>query len=318
MLLTFYDYQGLFKMSGSLPKYLPVQKKVPYNIRMPKQLLDSLNAYAELTGNTTTDVVINALNDLMKNKVVTNTYLSNIDGLAIEIPMLSTEKEMFYNADLLKGLVYPSYDSLGDTIDVKAKSEPYEIFKIPNNLDKFNEKFGYYSMIDGIGGSGFHSGIEFAILPDAYNYRGNVDVFDALYCFYFIVKDNQVRSIELINYLDAINLLNGVNDCIKNNLVLCVKELTALKKEIEFNNTVDEIKEETIGFCELIELAEKFNTGNIAPLGANIVNEIADVEFSNNSEYLDKFLDDTTEIILNYANEIIDKRIQTKLEDWEK
>ena len=123
-------------------------------------------------------------------------------GLAIEIPMLSTEKEMFYNADLLKGLVYSSYDSLGDTIDVKAKSEPYEIFKIPNNLDKFNEKFGYYSMIDGIGGSGFHSGIEFAILPDAYNYRGNVDVFDALYCFYFIVEDNQVRSIELINYLD--------------------------------------------------------------------------------------------------------------------
>ena len=43
-------------MSGSNPKYLPVPKKVPYNVRLPKPLLDKINAYAELTGNTTTDV----------------------------------------------------------------------------------------------------------------------------------------------------------------------------------------------------------------------------------------------------------------------
>ena len=47
----------------SKPKYLPIPKKIPYNIRMPQHLLDKLNAYAELTGNTTTDVVIGALND---------------------------------------------------------------------------------------------------------------------------------------------------------------------------------------------------------------------------------------------------------------
>lgn len=38
----------------ALPKYLPVKKKIPYTVRLPEHLLNSLNAYADLTGNTTT------------------------------------------------------------------------------------------------------------------------------------------------------------------------------------------------------------------------------------------------------------------------
>ena len=56
----------------SKPKYLPIPKKTPYNIRMPQHLLDKLNAYAELTDNTTTDVVIGALSNFIKDKTVFN------------------------------------------------------------------------------------------------------------------------------------------------------------------------------------------------------------------------------------------------------
>ena len=37
------------------PKFLAVEKKVPYNLRLPQKLIDDLNAYAEITGNTTTN-----------------------------------------------------------------------------------------------------------------------------------------------------------------------------------------------------------------------------------------------------------------------
>lgn len=296
-------------MSGSNPKYLPIPKKIPYNIRLPKPLLDKLNAYAELTGNTTTDVVIGALNELVKDKTVTNDYLTNIDGVVIEIPMLYSEKDFFYNSNLLNGVVYSSYDSFGDMIDVKAKSEPYEIFKIPNNMDKFNETFGYYSMIDSIGAKSNHSGIEFVILPDSYSYRGNTNVFDALYCFYFEVKSGKLTKVVLIDYLDAINKLNNTNSRIKNNLVLCVKDLTKLKKDIEAENTTDAIKEEEIGMLELIALSKKYNTGNIIPLGDNIANEIADVEFSENPEYLNIFMNDIKDHTEKYVDEIIADKV---------
>ena len=35
------------------PKFLNVEKKVPYNLRLPQKLIDDLNAYADITGNTT-------------------------------------------------------------------------------------------------------------------------------------------------------------------------------------------------------------------------------------------------------------------------
>lgn len=296
-------------MSGSNPKYLPIPKKVPYNIRLPKTLLDKINAYAELTGKTTTDVVIGALNELVKDKTVTNDYLTNMDGVVIEIPMLYSEKDFFYNSNLLDGVVYSSYDSYGDTIDVKAKSEPYEILKIPNNMDRFNETFGYYSMIDSVGVKGNHTGIEFVILPDSYSYRGNTDVFDALYCFYFEVKRNKLTKVVLMNYLDAINELNNTNGRIKNNLVLCVKDLTKLKKDIEDEFTADEIKEEEIGMIELIALSKKYNTGNIIPLGDNIADEIVDVEFTENPEYFDIFMNDIKDNTEKYVDDIIADRV---------
>ena len=296
-------------MSGSNPKYLPIPKKVPYNIRLPKTLLDKINAYAELTDKTTTDVVIGALNELVKDKTVTNDYLTNMDGVVIEIPMLYYEKDFFYNSNLLDGVVYSSYDSFGDTIDVKAKSEPYEILKIPNNMDRFNETFGYYSMIDSVGAKGNHTGIEFVILPDSYCYRGNTDVFDALYCFYFEVKSNKLTKVVLMNYLDAINKLNNTNGRIKNNLVLCVKDLTKLKKDIEAENTADEIKEEEIGMLELIALSKKYNTGNIIPLGDNIADEIVDVEFTENPEYFDIFMNDIKDNTEKYVDEVIADRV---------
>ena len=88
----------------ALPKYLPVKKKIPYTVRLPEHLLNSLNAYADLTGNTTTNVVIDVLTDFMKDKIVFNDYLRDVSSI--------------------------TYTTCGATLEIK---------RIPNNLDKFNK-----------------------------------------------------------------------------------------------------------------------------------------------------------------------------------
>ena len=76
----------------AVPKYLPHENKVPYNVRLPKKLIDKLSAYAELTGNTTTNVITTALEQYMQDKTVFNDYLE-IGGLILKIPYEMHQKE---------------------------------------------------------------------------------------------------------------------------------------------------------------------------------------------------------------------------------
>lgn len=283
-------------MSGSNPKYLPVPKKIPYNIRLPKPLLDKLNAYAELTGNTTTDVVIGALNDLVRDKVIFNDYLPEMKGITIRIPTLSNEKSEFYNINFINAETSTG-DLFNEVYGYHPTTETYEILKIPNNLDKFDAFLGYHSMIDKIGAKGNHSGIEFVIFPDIAMESDNV--FDALYCFYFEVESNKLKKILLIDYVDAINKANATeNVMLKNKLTLCVKELQQLNLDLEeilFDdyNAIENYKYET-----LTAIADKYNTGNIVELGENIDESIVDAEIKQNPEYVNGIIYDKVEFIV--------------------
>lgn len=283
-------------MSGSNPKYLPVPKKVPYNIRLPKPLLDKLNAYAELTGNTTTDVVIGALDDLMKGKVIYNDYLPDMKGITIRLPIIPDEKKEFYNVNLINAEISAG-NLFNEAYGYYATTETYEILKIPNNLDEFNEFIGYHTMINKVGTPNNHSGIEFFIIPDiAIEYD---NVMDALYCLYFEVESNKLKKIHLIDYVDAINKANATeNAMLKNKLTLCVKELQQLKVDLEetLSDDIDAIENYT--FKTITAIADKYNTGNIIELGDNIEKDIVDAEMKQNPEYVDGIIYDKVEVIV--------------------
>ena len=313
----------MFKMSK--PKYLPIPKKIPYNIRMPQHLLDKLNAYAELTGNTTTDVVIGALNDFIKDKTVFNDYLPNVKGISLRLPMLIREKTEFYNVDLIDKEINAD-ELFNETYGYKATSEPYEILKIPNNLDIFSASFGYYSMFNKIGMKGNHSGIEFVVIPEYYRYYDNSDdVFGALYCLYFKVESGELKFIKLIDYMDAINkATDSGNATLKNNLVLCVKELKKLKDDIadgKYNSgDVDENIHSVIDVLEVI--ADTFNTGNIIPLGDNVGDAVVTAKVNTHPELYDEFMDDVKDHTERYVDDVIAERVHNildyRLKDIEK
>ena len=283
------------------PKYLQIPKKIPYNIRLPKPLLDKLNSYAELTGNTTTDIVIKALDDFISNKVVYNDYLDNIKGISIKLPMISREKSAYYNYNLIDG--NSDFDDLfKETYNYYPTSAAYEILKIPNNTDKFNTSFGYVTPNGNITAAGKHSGIEFVVIPEYYNYYENADnVIDALYCLYFEVETNKLKSIKLIKYLDAINIANDVgNISLKNDLITVVNELERIETSVD-NGEIDSDK-----VIEMLEdIADVYNSGNIIPLGKNTTDAVVKDTVNKHPDLYDEFIKNA-EIMIN---KILDEKL---------
>ena len=298
-------------MGGSIPKYLPVEKKVPYNIRLPKPLLDKLNAYAELTGKTTTDVVIGALDKLMEGKIIYNDYLPHIKGLTIKLPVLPNEKTEFYNINLIDDEI--TADGLfNERYGYDATTEPYEILKIPNNLDKFSDVLCYHSIIDGIGERSNHTGIEFVILPEIA--MESDDVMDGLYCLYFEVKSNKLNKIILIDYVDAINKANTTENVnLKNKLTLCVIELQQLKENLAESYVDDYDNLQTYTFETLTAIADKYNTGNIIELGANTDESIVDAEIKENPTNFDEIIYDKFELIVGEKLDDISDQLADKI-----
>ena len=248
----------------ALPKYLSVKKKIPYNIRMPENLLNSLNAYANLTENTTTDIVINVLTEFMENKIVFNDYLADVESKTIKIPVNADAKSSIIandnlNSNLLNGftgaICYIDAEFYEQAIKQTATAT-IEIKRIPNNLDEFD---GYtYKFVN----KHQHKGIEFFVYtPEEAEVM--CDYIEYLYCFYFEISGNET-NIYLIDELDAINRLANADLTTKELLIGCIKELESL--EIPFTNDED--------YEKFLKIAEKYNTSNIIEFGADIEKRI--------------------------------------------
>lgn len=247
-----------------LPKYLPRKKKVQYNIRLPEDLLNSLNIYADLTNRTTTDLIINTLTDYMEDKIVFNDYLSTVGSKTIKIPLNADVKDgiiadRYLTTNLLndfKGNIN-YYDEINGEVSKPTTIATIEIKRIPNNLDKFD---GYtYKFNDTVE----HKGIEFFVYTPE---EADViwEYIDYLYCFYFVVGNNQTY-VYLIDNLDAINLLANADVTTKDLLIACIKELQSLESIEDY---VDGM------YSKFLQIAEKYNTGNIVKFGDDIEKRI--------------------------------------------
>ena len=309
------------------PKFLSVEKKVPYNIRLPQRLIDKYNAYAELTGNTTTNIINTVLDDFISDKIVLNDYLDYIGGTTIKIPYNLNHKEL-----LIKKGYY--LEQLRDSLaDAKLTAETFEIRKIPNNLDVYvDDSYKTINTSDVI-----HSGIEFFIYDisqSILNELNDMSLLNALYCLYFEVnEDDKVRTF-LIDYLSAINLLSAsgneyYKDLIigavaelkeadeiidKYNAELSAKDNELIKKHSgnnesyfnEMDKAIDELQSEYIVLIQdkLTEIGNKYNSGNVILLGSDIFSRIAISERNIDPDYFD-------EIISEKVDKIIADKIRT-------
>ena len=329
----------------SNPKFLPVEKRVQYNIRLPQRLIDKYVSYAELTGNTTTNVINTVLDDFIADKVVLNDYLDDIGGIAVKIPYavyqkfnLTADKGNSHNKNLLdygdkeKIYTYAADGTIGGEETYFA--ELFEIKKIPNNLDIYadgsytaNKKNLLFNQ------NATHSGIELfvyniteTLVADAF-LLGNIDSFEnALYCLYFEINAADGVNIYLIDYLKAINLLSASgNDEYKNLIIACVKELKEIDEiansySYDLENMNHDAEMRGV-FPDEVGIDEKEN--EYIKILNSAVSTVVDKYNSNNiipfgKDIFSRLAIKEIEVKPDYFDEIIDEKVADRIAKLEK
>lgn len=290
----------------SNPKFLNVEKKVPYNIRLPKRLIDKLNAYAELSGNTTTNIINNVLDDFLSDKNVLNDYLDNIGGVTVKIPYAVNQKFNFIN-DCWNLKDYTASETLryyyGDSMHSETYfAELFEVKKISNNLDVYiNDSYVANRNILKFNKNAIHSGIELfiyniteIIFADANLLNNKFDSFiKCLYCLYFEVGATDDVNVYLIDYLTAINLLSASgNDEYKDLIIAAATELSDIDNVV--NSYIDEFN------AAEIEIADKYLHGDHADNDA-YTKAVDELYERNNAECKAK-CDELVDVIANGYN----------------
>lgn len=237
-----------------------VSKKA-YSFRCDETLLDEMNKYAELEGITLPQLLSGIMADFINSKTLTNTYLTEFEGMYINIPS---------NAD-------------------GKKSFEYEIRYIMNNLDVWTAEYGYVSK-NGLHHGIMHEGIDFIVIPETLHGHKLSDVYKVglhvdyslnlnnipkcLYCIYLTVDMTGLIEYEVISWITAMNKLKAVG---RYDLISYGNEI---KKKLEalYN---DYIKDEgmydvemmwDMAYGRLLKIAEDYNTGAILPASNSIDN----------------------------------------------
>ena len=334
-------------MSGINPKFLNVEKKVQYNIRLPQRLIDKYNAYAELSGNNTSNIIINVLNDFIADKVILNDYLDNIGGLTVKIPFAVNQKINFINDSW--NLIDHNSDEIlkyhiADSVHTETYfAELFEVKKISNNLDIYiNDSYVANKKNLLFNQNAIHSGIElfiYNITETIFADATLIDKYDSfincLYCLYFEVTINDDVNVYLIDYLTAINLLSASgNDDYKDLIIAAATELSDIDNVVssfkdDFNNAEIEIADKYLHgdhadnseYTKAFDELDKRINAECKAKCDELVNVIADGYNSNNiikfgsdifSRLAIKDIDvapDIDEIIAEKVNAVFDEKI---------
>lgn len=218
-----------------IKKYIDSKKlfanKEKISATIPQYIYNDLKNYSDLTGLTTTEIVSNALFDYFRFKTVTNSDLLGYGNIYFKLPL---SKEFKSDAIANKTKINSDIETTGAT-------EQITIITVTNNLDVFNGNTyfaGYELKKQNI----IHIGLDFAIIPNAIaptnelKFDKLVNINDALYIFYYEIQSVNIINVYLIDPIDAVNKLAGVNSIKANKkLVSCLQELEAIQTEINKN-----------------------------------------------------------------------------------
>lgn len=263
---------------------LETETKKQVNIRLPIDIIEKLQTLGKFTNKTNTDIITELLKDYLNDKILTNNYLNLETEIYLKIPEqdelknalyvspsdIESNKERiknkelitiskineFYYDKLMETIGNQTTFKLGESIKLEHKVNEetkkaiwetiknYIVLLIPNNLDRFDSLNLTYKTVFNDGKEG-HAGIDFLIIPELVEYKEYLsDLGECLYIFYFKHYGGNTE-IYLINYVDAVQIIDDKNENLKNLLkTIYIKLLKAQDKD------------------DVMELANIYNTGN--------------------------------------------------------
>lgn len=285
-------------------------KKVSYSFRINPQLLEDLKLYAKAKDEKLPNVLNEILEDYIFNFNLKNDYLEHYEGMLINIPF----GEHFLTGGI-DGTPRVEFDAgISDYLDFEEEGLNYEVNKIPNNLDVWDNVRGYTSRLykNGI----IHEGISLLIVPNLvlypnldFNYLTTDVIMNCLKYIYFVVNEDRTISVVGISYKECFRRLKQAGN---NELLYKLKSIDNLFYKFsidfvrEYGKSKDSVDLDSMDnfrmalYKELVKFAKEYNDGNIVNLDENEIN----IDIAG----------DTNDSALKLENDILKDRIR-ELED---
>ena len=288
-----------------MPKFLEDPfKKVSYSFRIEEHLLNKVKLYAKATNRKLPETFNYLIRQSLKNCNLDNTYLNEFEGTIINITYI-TPAYNEYGEILELGYTRGSTDYL----NLNNEGFLYEVKKIPNNLDVWEDERGYYSKYADI----LHEGVSVVIVPEIvyndYFKFSEAYIMDCLKYIYFTLDIQGNLKVRQISYKEAFRKLKeaGNNEVLFNfkNIYNNVKDF-AQDFITEYykvpNPNVDDFTDTL--YSHLLEFANTYNEGNINSLdNMKPILNTKDLKLSTNYISEEKDLNSIIEDLQNQINE---------------
>ena len=280
-----------------MPKFLDDPfKKVAYSFRIEERLLENVKKFANATGRRLPETFNYLIRESLKDCNLDNTYLNDFEGIIINVTYIS-----------------PAYSEFGDTIEYAFRRGStnylnldnegflYEVKKIPNNLDVWHDKGGYYSQSEKL----IHEGLSVLIVPEiVYNdhFKYNTSyIHDCLKFIYFSVDMMGNITVTNISYKEAFRRLKEAGN---NEILYKYKNIHKAFWDfsedfiLEYNKDPEPLGHDydNILYTHLLEFANKYNDVSINSLeGMKPPLNIDKIKINTNYETPEKDLNNIIE-----------------------
>lgn len=203
---------------------------IPYNLLVKdfitKTSYDDVYNLKALNKKSDFKDTINLVKEQYSEKITATIEEGNLYGIDLDSITKDDDYYKYYNPDL-------------------DKFKLYKVFKVPNNLDKWNNSSKTYSSYYKFDDDTVNTGLEFVIIPGIADYT--YDYTNCLYCFYFELHNHMYLTMISIEYLEALELIEEAGNEYLLGLI----------------NTIYAALEEAEDIDDVTNLAKVYNTGNV-------------------------------------------------------
>lgn len=200
-------------------------KKVSYSFRIKEELLENLKGYAKATNQSLPETLNNLLEESIDGVNTTNTFISELDGIIINIPLMYHTNGTKQVGDTVEEITIFEKGTY-NYLDYETEGLTYEVKQIPNNCDIWIKTKPVKTIGDSIqpstqhSGKGFysrdyptilHEGVSFVIVPELLLnpqlYITEQAITNCLKFIYFTVNLNGEITATNISYKDCFRRL---------------------------------------------------------------------------------------------------------------
>ena len=250
-----------------MPKFLDDPfKKVAYSFRIEERLLENVKKFANATGRRLPETFNYLIRESLKDCNLDNTYINDLEGIIINVTYITPALTEFGDT-----IEYAYQRGSTNYLNLDNEGFLYEVKRIPNNLDIWHDKGGYYSPAQNL----IHEGLSVLIVPeivynDHFEYNTSY-IHDCLKFIYFSVDTLGKIEVTALSYKEAFRRLKKAGN---NEILYKYKNIHKVIWDfsedfiLEYNKDPEPLGHDydNILYTHLLEFANKYNDVSINSL----------------------------------------------------